>query len=176
MDPSAYRCLLLNSTYEPMRAIGWRRAVTLVWRQKVDVVSEYEVAVRSPSSTLTLPAVVRVRRYVRAPRKSVRCSRRNVYLRDRGVCQYCCETGALHEMTIDHVHPRSRGGPHAWENVALACARCNRVKAARTPEEAGMRLLRRPFRPRWLAAGRHSGDPRHTPAQWEPWVNLGGAG
>jgi 5-methylcytosine-specific restriction endonuclease McrA len=165
-------CLLLNSTYEPLQTISWQRAVSLSWAAKVDVVERYSLQVRSPSTALALPAVVRVRRYVHAPRPIVRLSRRNVWFRDHGECQYCGAGGGLAEMTIDHVVPRSRGGGHRWENVALACPRCNRIKGARTPAEAGMPLARAPFRPRWLSTGRIGGDPRAVPTEWEPWLRA----
>ena len=81
--------------------------------------------------------------------RSVRFTRFNIYARDRHRCQYCGCRLLRSELNLDHVVPRSRGGASTWDNVVCSCRRCNRIKGGRTPEEAGMHLRRRPFRPKW---------------------------
>ena len=92
-----------------------------------------------------------ITRYERLRRPVIRLSRKNLMLRDGHQCQYCARTPMVRELNIDHVLPRSRGGPDSWENLVTACRVCNLRKGRRTPEEAGMRLLRIPAPPRWSA-------------------------
>jgi 5-methylcytosine-specific restriction endonuclease McrA len=134
-----------------MQLISWQRALCLVISQKAEIVAQYEQVVRSVSQTVQLPSVVRLVRYVQVVSRFgfVRCTRKNVLLRDRYQCQYCgvkCRHGAI---SIDHVFPRSRGGKTSWTNVVAACHTCNRKKASMTPEEAKMPLMRAPRRPSW---------------------------
>jgi 5-methylcytosine-specific restriction endonuclease McrA len=138
------RTLLLDAGYAPVSIIPWHRAITLLWLGKVEVVEEYDREVRSPSIAVRLPAVVRlIRRFVRGKRR-VRFSRQNIFLRDHGKCQYCGDDLAMEDCTFDHVLPRVRGGKTCWTNVVLACMPCNRIKGARTPEEARMVLRHAP--------------------------------
>jgi 5-methylcytosine-specific restriction endonuclease McrA len=97
------------------------------------------------SGNFPLPTVIRLRTYVKIPYKEISLSRRNVLHRDNYTCQYCGER--RHDLTIDHIFPRSRGGGDSWENVAAACLRCNVKKGDRTPKEAGMLLMTVPRRP-----------------------------
>jgi 5-methylcytosine-specific restriction endonuclease McrA len=143
----AERTLLLNSTYEPLQVISWQRAITMTWLEKVEVLRNYERVVRSVSRAISLPAVVRLRDYVRLRRVRLGFSRRSVFTRDSYRCQYCGEQCSPAEVTCDHVLPRSQGGATDWENVVAACTDCNRSKGGRTPAQAGMKLLRRPRQP-----------------------------
>lgn len=138
------KTLVLNATMEPLCVVPTRRAIVLVLSQKADLVHDAGLRLRSEMLELPVPSVVRLRRYVRVPyRRRAPLSRRGVFLRDEHTCQYC---GRAAE-NVDHVHPRSRGGAHEWENVAASCTRCNARKKDRTPEEASMRLARRPYAP-----------------------------
>jgi 5-methylcytosine-specific restriction endonuclease McrA len=101
-------------------------------------------ALRSSTARLPWPSVVRLKGYVRVPYRRVLLTRRNLLRRDGHACQYC---GATDRLTMDHVVPKSRGGPDTWENLVAACVPCNNRKGSRTPDEAGMALRRRPFRP-----------------------------
>jgi 5-methylcytosine-specific restriction endonuclease McrA len=92
---------------------------------------------------------VSLTRYDRVPASTVTFSRRNIFKRDRYTCQYCGTQPGSEELTIDHVLPRSQGGMSSWQNCVLACVECNKRKADRTPEQAGMPLRRRPARPTW---------------------------
>lgn len=145
-----HRALVLNATMEPLCIVEPRRAVVLVLSGKADVVSANGHRFRSAQLDIPSPSVLRLRRFVHVPyRRRAALSRRGVFVRDDGTCQYC---GAPAE-NVDHVLPRSRNGPHEWENVVAACRRCNSRKEDRTPAEAGMVLARRPFAPRaafWL--------------------------
>jgi 5-methylcytosine-specific restriction endonuclease McrA len=94
-----------------------------------------------------MPAVVRLLRFIRRKRPQVSFSRRNLFARDASSCQYCGGARETGELTYDHVVPRSMGGKTDWANIVTCCIECNRRKGGRTPEQAGMRLLRAPRRP-----------------------------
>lgn len=159
--------LVLNATYEPLSVVPCRRAVCLVLSDKADVVEHDGTEIRSASTSVPSPLVIRLRYVVKVPyHRRTSLSRRAVFARDEHRCQYC--GGAAD--SIDHVMPRSRGGLHIWENVAAACRRCNLDKRDRTPDEAGMRLARAPKAPRELAwvtvsVGR-------VPEAWKPYLDL----
>ncbi|RLA94086.1 MAG: HNH endonuclease [Deltaproteobacteria bacterium] len=158
--------LLLNATYEPLRVISWKKAVVLVILGKVEVIEEYDREIRSVSFSIKLPSVVRLLRYVRRGGAEVKFSRRNIYARDGYRCQYCGRQFPYDELTCDHVIPRSRGGRTEWTNVVTCCRECNHRKGGRTPEEAGMRLLRQPKRPAWLPFIRITIRMKNPPRSW----------
>lgn len=164
--------LLLNSSFEPLRIIPWQRALVLSFGDKVDVVETYAHVVHGPSLSLPVPAVVRLRRFVRWRESGPRFCRRNVLRRDEHTCQYCGRTGAEVAMTLDHVVPRSQGGATGWTNIVTACEPCNHRKGSRTPEQAGMRLARRPLRPGWLPASAAVVDPDAPPPEWSIYLRA----
>ena len=144
--------LVLNATYEPLNVVSVRRAVLLLLKEKAEVVEAADAWLRSEQLAVPVPLVIRLVYYVRIPRRfSLPVSRRTVLARDHDTCQYCKGQPGKAHLTLDHVVPRSRGGETHWENVVTACGPCNRRKGNRTPEEAGMFLLRQPRRPRYLA-------------------------
>ena len=157
--------LVLNASYEPLSIVSFRRATCLVLDDKAEIIEHDGSVLRSPSVTLPVPSVVRLRYMVRvARRRQAVLSRRAVFARDDHTCQYC---GGPAD-SIDHVLPRSRGGGHDWENLVAACRRCNLAKRDRTPVEAGMRLRRPgcPPRPRsWVVVGAS-----RMPEAWKPYL------
>ncbi len=108
-----------------------------------------EVSIRAISFRLRVPEVVTLTGYDRLPTSTVTFSRRNIFKRDRYVCQYCGTQPGMEELTIDHVVPRAQGGQSNWTNCVLACVDCNHHKADRTPREARMKLRHEPVRPTW---------------------------
>ncbi|TVR25346.1 MAG: HNH endonuclease [Ilumatobacter sp.] len=160
--PSA---LVLNATFEPLSVVASRRAAVLVLDDKADLVEHDGSLLRSESLAVHSPLVIRLRYMVKVPyRRGTSVSRRGVFARDDHRCQYC---GAPAD-SIDHVMPRSRGGEHIWENVAAACRPCNLSKRDRTPDEAGMRLLRPTRAPRpssWLIV-----SVSRVPEAWKPYI------
>jgi 5-methylcytosine-specific restriction endonuclease McrA len=160
------QALVLNATFEPLSVVSARRAVVLLVRDKAELVESHGRVWASARTTIPVPAVIRLRRYVRVPyRRRVPLSRRAVFARDGHECQYC---GATAE-NLDHVRPRSRGGEHIWENVVAACRSCNTRKGDRTPSQAGMRLRSQPRAPRehgWLLVG--LGGP--PPPSWHAYL------
>jgi len=158
--------LVLNATYEPLCVVPGRRAVVLVLTAKAITVAGTDDVLHSARATLPVPAVVRLNRFVRVPyRATVPLTRKAVFARDGGHCVYC---GAA-ATSLDHVVPKSRGGPHTWDNVVSACGRCNHAKADRAVAEMGWRLRRPPAAPSgaaWRVVGARRLDPR-----WQPWLD-----
>ncbi|MBZ0186129.1 MAG: HNH endonuclease [Candidatus Obscuribacterales bacterium] len=136
------KVLVLNASYEPLNICTWRRAVVLLLKGKAEQI-EYES--RFIYANTPMPVVIRLRHYVKIPYKEISLSRRNILHRDNYTCQYCGIR--RHDLTIDHIVPRSRGGVDTWDNVAAACLKCNVKKGDRTPREAGMYLDGQPRRP-----------------------------
>lgn len=135
------RALVLNASYEPLCVVATRRALVLVLDDKAELVSDTGHAFHSARASFPEPSIVRLVTYVRVPyRTRVALNRRAIFLRDGHRCQYC---GATAE-NIDHVVPRSRGGPHAWDNVVAACRPCNSRKEDRLLSEVTSMRLRRP--------------------------------
>jgi len=142
--------LVLDQGYQPHRVISWQRAVLMLFDGKVEVVEEYDEDIRSVSITIKMPAVVRLLRAVRRSKPAVKFTRINVASRDDFRCQYCGQKRSLKKLTYDHVIPKARGGRTCWENIVMACYGCNSAKGNRTPEEAGLTLLKKPIKPRHL--------------------------
>jgi 5-methylcytosine-specific restriction endonuclease McrA len=138
--------LVLNQNYEPLNVCNARRAFVLVDRGKAEVLEHGEGGIRTARYVYPRPSVIRMIYLIKRPRPQMRLSRREVFNRDRYICQYCGKQ--TRDLTIDHVVPRHRGGGHNWENLASACKACNHRKAGRTPKEANMRLLHEPYAPK----------------------------
>ncbi len=149
---AAHRTLVLSQGYEPIKIVSWQRAITLMFLGKVEVIHEYERDIKSTSLVIKIPAVVRLLAAIRRHKQPVKFSRVNIYGRDRYTCQFCGERKAIAELTYDHVVPRAQGGKTTWTNIVTACEMCNRKKANRTPEQAGMRLLAQPVQPKAMPA------------------------
>ncbi|WP_327066485.1 HNH endonuclease [Kitasatospora sp. NBC_01302] len=162
--------LVLNASYEPLSTVSLQRAVVLVLQDKAVVEQVHPLrAMRAAGLSVPVPRVIRLRRYVRVPfRQRAPWSRRGVLVRDQHLCAYC----GRRATTVDHVLPKSRGGADSWLNTVAACATDNQRKADRTPEQAGMALLRRPFEPTpeatlLLALGLRAGEAGEL-APWLP--------
>jgi 5-methylcytosine-specific restriction endonuclease McrA len=169
--------LLLNASYEPLGVITRKRAWSLIDRGRVEPATEDSLIIRGVSTSLQIPTVLRLRRYINVPRREVRWSRKAVLRRDDFMCGYCgIRPGARQEgeiltrqsFTVDHILPVSRGGKSTWGNTVCACPVCNHRKGNRTPHEANFKLLWEPKRPRvsYLVA---SGE---IPAAWKIYLEL----
>jgi 5-methylcytosine-specific restriction endonuclease McrA len=161
------KVLVLNASYEPLNLTSWRRAVVLLIKGKAEQLEGRDD--RVIYADFPMPSVIRLRQYVRVPYNEVPLTRRNLLHRDGSTCQYCGCSGEL--MTLDHVIPRSRGGKDVWENVVIACGRCNTKKGNRTPKEAGMPLAKPPHRPHsslFYEVSRHLKTGTHQ--EWRKYV------
>jgi len=168
--------LVLNKRWQPIQVTSVKEALGLVCKgsakilepetyQAHDIASWADVSaskekfegyvIRSAKLSLVAPEVIVLQKYEDIGQRSVVFSRRNIFKRDKYTCQYCGHQFrsevAMRDLTIDHVMPKSRGGKSTWENCVLACIDCNKVKADRTPDEAGLRLRKVPKKPSWSA-------------------------
>ena len=115
------------------------------------------------------PEVIILSEYNGMTSRDAKFSRRNIFIRDNYTCQYCYKKFPVQQLNIDHIIPRSRGGNTSWENVALSCLPCNTRKAARTPEEANMKLLKKPVKPKWSALQCQVG--KTLPNSWKTFID-----
>ncbi|MDB5411659.1 MAG: endonuclease [Rhodospirillales bacterium] len=143
--------LVLNAdfrplSYFPLSLWSWQETVKAVFLDRVNIISEYDERVHSPNWEMRLPSVISLKEYIPAARRPA-FTRFNVFLRDRFSCQYCNTAYPSHELTFDHVIPRSRGGRTTWTNVVTACSSCNLLKGSRLPHESGMYPRWRPLQP-----------------------------
>jgi 5-methylcytosine-specific restriction endonuclease McrA len=159
------RALVLNASFEPLCVVSGRRAVVLVLDRKAEVVHASDEQVHSERLCIDVPSVIRLHTFVKVPyRRRAALNRRAVFARDHHRCQYC---GARAE-SIDHVVPRSKGGPHAWDNVVAACRPCNTSKRDRMLADTSMTLRRRPEAPEhltWVIV-----SVGHVPEDWHAYL------
>src|SRR5437763_16042078 len=167
--------LVLNKLYMAVHIVSVKRAICLLCKEAAEVVSleegqfatydfstwrelsefrarhfrqEDDDWVRTVSSEIQVPRVIRLLDYDRLPRQTVKFNRRNIFARDNNQCQYCGKKFPTSELSLDHVLPRSQGGTSTWENIVCACVSCNVKKGGRTPKEANMHLIRKPEKPK----------------------------
>jgi 5-methylcytosine-specific restriction endonuclease McrA len=180
--------LVLNRHYQPVHVTTVRRAMALFYVGLARAIdgsletfdfeswaalgaAEGDDVLHTVSRVIRVPRVIVLQVYDRLPRARVRFSRYNIYARDQDTCQYCGKRAPRAALNLDHVVPRSQGGRTTWENVVCCCVTCNLAKGGRTPDQAGMALLRKPVRPRWTPAFRApSGRVRHS--EWLPFLRM----
>lgn len=182
------RVLVLNRSFFPIDITSVRRALCMLYSDIAYAVDhEYQTfdfkswvaldfspdheMVGLVGSGIRIPRVVLLRAYDRMPKRVIRFSRTNILLRDGHTCQYCGVRKARSHLNLDHVVPRSRGGKTTWENVVTSCLPCNLTKGGRSPEEAGLLLIRKPFRPSVVPfLGLASEIPVRE--QWRPFLKV----
>ncbi len=166
--------LVLNKLWMAIRVINAQRAFSMVYRDLAEVIhvgdgtfggydferwtdlsttkhefdTDHYDWVRTVRLHLAVPKVIRLLGYDRLPQQEVKLNRRNIFARDRNMCQYCGKRSSTSELSLDHLLPRSKGGKSSWENLVCCCVTCNAKKGGRTPIEAHMTLVRKPFKPR----------------------------
>lgn len=168
------KVLTLSQAYEPLGVIDWNKAINLYFLGKVHVLSEYEKEIHSPSITMKIPSVIVFRGGRHKKVNSVRFSRKNVWIRDEGRCQYCNTPVSIKNFTLDHVHPRTLGGKSSWTNVVTCCVPCNQRKADRTLARSGLKLLKQPIKPNSLPyvqdVEHFYGFQAYIPEDWKFWL------
>jgi 5-methylcytosine-specific restriction endonuclease McrA len=164
--------LVLNADYRPLSYYplslwSWQDALKAVFMERVNIVSEYDRVVRSPTTAFKLPSVVSLKTYVK-PARTPAFTRFNVFLRDKFACQYC---GSPQDLTFDHVIPRSKGGHTTWTNVVAACSPCNLLKGDRLPHQVHMFPAHKPTVP--TVSQLHSNGRQFPPNYLhESWVDY----
>lgn len=180
--------LVLNRSYIPIHITTVRRAFVLLYQgiakavdeefQTFDFDSWTDLSIATHHDTVGLinrlirvPRVVLLTAYDRVPKRHVRFSRYNIYLRDGNICQFCGKQFSRSDLNLDHVIPRAQGGRTVWENVVTSCIPCNRRKGGKSPHEVGMRLVRHPARPHWTPFMDFSFKKIHY-SEWKPFFNI----
>ncbi|MBZ4421435.1 HNH endonuclease [Myxococcus sp. RHSTA-1-4] len=181
--------LVLNRYYQPVHVTSVKRAFSLLYQgvaKAIDAqyrlyefddwaaLSATQDCITTINRTIRVPRVLVLSAYDHLPRGRVRFSRLNIYARDNDTCQYCGKSLPRSELNLDHVMPRSQGGKTTWENVVCSCVPCNLKKGGRTPEQADMRLLKKPVRPRWTPLFRGA-TRKVTYREWLPFLHLADA-
>lgn len=138
--------LVLNSSFEPIHICGVKRAIVLIVKGVACSEENTTFVMRSPSTVMPVPAVIRLVHYVSIPYKKKAYSKKHIYLRDSYTCQYCGKVTTPNELTLDHILPQSRGGKSVWHNLVTSCRKCNTKKGDQTPKEADLTLLNKPKR------------------------------
>ena len=163
------KVLVLNNNYEPLSICNVRKAISLLYLGKAELVEAWDGRVlRSVSTSMPYPSIVRLSFFVRVPYKKIVLSRKNIMRRDGYQCQYCGRSEA--NLTVDHIIPKSRGGTDCWENLVTACVECNNKKGDRTPQEAKMKLLRKPIKPNHVMFMRHFVT--SVDEKWKPYLFM----
>lgn len=182
------KVLVLNRAYMPVHITSVRRAFSLLYQGIAYAVNEeyrtfdfeswadvsaslHDETIGLVDRVIRVPRVILLLAFDRVPRRHVRFSRFNIYLRDRNTCQYCGRKFPRTDLNLDHVLPRSQGGSSRWENVVCSCHECNRRKGGRTPEQAGMRLLRDAVRPEWTPFMLQTFSLRRY-REWAPFLSV----
>jgi 5-methylcytosine-specific restriction endonuclease McrA len=186
--------LVLSQTYRPHEIVDWKDAVTRMFSGKIEVLVQYDevlahidhqtlatfpdlkkalrqvIGTDADSLTIKVPAVAVLRRKISMVKSGVKFSKINVCLRDDFRCQYCHEKLPMSQLNYDHVLPRCKGGKTVWENIVMACYPCNDKKGGHTLEEAGMKLLRVPVKPKTLPMNEPYIDVQRVPPEWEGFI------
>ena len=191
-----HQVLVLNRLWQAVNLCSVRRALALLFEGHAPVVANTDsgefktydfqqwrdFSTRNPSESnddvvrtvalrIRVPRVILLLFFDRLPRKEVKFTRHNIFERDRNTCQYCGRIFERRDLNLDHVIPRDRGGPTTWENIVCSCIPCNTRKANKTPAEAGMRLVRKPKRPKWRPFVQVSfGAPMHE--SWKHFLDI----
>lgn len=138
------RVLVLNASFEPINVCTARRAVILILKGVALAEESSSSWIHSSRVSIPMPSVIRLMEYIHIPFERKSLSRKNILLRDHNTCQYCAKVFPPPDLTLDHIVPRSHGGDSTWDNLVASCRACNNRKGSRSPEEAGMKLLKRP--------------------------------
>lgn len=170
------RALLISTIHEPIAFVSYRRIYSLIRREVVEVLSEWDG--EKIVNDVSMPAILQLKNFVlsRTAHKMCTYNRGVVLARDSYTCQYCSRRLVLREATIDHVVPSSRGGKNHWTNCVASCKTCNRRKDNRTPDEAGMRLTRRPGLPSvthfWMADVQRVPSREEWHKDWDSYITT----
>jgi 5-methylcytosine-specific restriction endonuclease McrA len=182
--------LVLNKSWVAVNIATVRRAITLLYQDLARAVHPEDYSlydfedwcelsqlqkqgrmIHTTALQIRIPEIILLNGFNGFIHKEVRFSRRNIFERDKHTCQYCGKHLAKPELTIDHVIPQSKGGGDFWENLVLACMKCNVRKGNRTPVQAGMPLIRKPIKPTWLPTlGKRI--PNHKLSSWQQFVDT----
>lgn len=158
--------LVLNKLWMHIRIISVKRALKLVFADKALIVNPYDnfsvhnweswekqpvdendLFIQTTRFNIRLPRVIVLTHYDKVCENNVRLTKRNIFLRDGSICQYTGQPVGKHNADVDHIIPRSRGGTNDWDNMVVCRKDINRKKGDRTPDECGLKLIKKPSKP-----------------------------
>lgn len=160
--------LVLNRSFCPVHIIDYKRAISHIYQENahsldLDLIAytysdwltlsihdKHFKKIHTVNTTIAIPEIIVLTRFNHLPSRDVKYSRENVMARDKFTCQYCGEIFKLHQLTIDHIIPRVYGGRSTWDNVVASCKSCNSKKGCKSLEEAHMKLIKKPAKPKWI--------------------------
>jgi len=143
-----YKALKLDSSYRPVQIVSSFEAFCMVFLGRANLIETYrDEYFHSSHERFLIPSVISLNRYIKRDKLNLKCNRKNVFWRDKNVCQYCSNKFPIDKLTLDHVTPRSKGGPKTWENIVTCCKKCNQIKGDKLPIEANMKPIKVPVQP-----------------------------
>lgn len=166
------KTLLLDSSYQVLSFITERKAFKLLFKDKVDVISSWQDIIVWGNDKINHPSVLRLKNHVRRNYFNSNFSRKALVKRDKSTCQFCGEKLTASQITIDHVLPKSHGGITSFTNCVVCCHTCNNKKADRTPEQAGMVLLKKPTHPSFSARYNISDPQEYWHPEWDDFLSY----
>lgn len=194
MDSLSSQVLVLNRLWQPVNICDVKRAVSLLFVDHAQIVDTDEGAgfqthdaaswmaasegyegpglIHSVTHQLRIPSIIVLTYYDRLPKQELKFCRQTVFERDKYTCQYCGKQFENHDLNLDHVIPRQKGGETSWENVVCSCIRCNTRKANKMPAQANMRPLNEPRKPRWRPTFLQASVQRIAHASWKHFIDL----
>ena len=166
--------LVLSSAYQPMSHVSWKRAISMWFAGRVEIISVYEDRfIKTVDEMFNVPSIVRfVDNVIKKFKynKAIKFNRENVLIRDNGTCQYCSKKLTKKNFTLDHVIPVSKGGKKVWQNIVACCNSCNQRKGNKTLQQAKMRLKNQPKVPKQLIAGAEQKFLGKIPEAWKDYI------
>lgn len=167
------KTLLLNAGYEVISFIPERKMFKLLFKDKVDVVSNWnDTVIRWGSGKMGHPSILRLKNHVKRNYYNSNFSRKALVKRDRSTCQYCGVKLTAAQVTVDHVLPRCQGGLTTFTNCVVCCQICNNKKADRTPAEANMVLFKKPTHPSFSSAYYVADPQEHWDPAWDDFLGI----
>ena len=161
------KVLLLNNSYEPISIITAKKAVIMYFLDKVDVVKKSKIVINSLYLKFNIPEVIKLKNYIYIKHSKIPLTRKNILKRDNNTCQYCCKNKS--EITIDHILHKDNGGNDSWNNLVVACKRCNMIKGNYLLKDIDMQLIRKPFEPTKIIYLQNVGKNNKS---WHPYLYL----
>ena len=161
------KVLLLNNSYEPISVITAKKAIIMYFLDKVDVVKKSKIVINSLYLKFNIPEVIKLKNYIYIKHSKIPLTRKNILKRDNNTCQYCGKNKS--EITIDHILPKDKGGNDSWNNLVVACKRCNMIKGNYLLKDIDMQLIRKPFEPTKIIYLQNVGKNNKS---WHPYLYL----
>jgi 5-methylcytosine-specific restriction endonuclease McrA len=141
--------LVIDRDFQPIMIINWQKAFCLIFTGKAEVIKESDSRlIHSSYKVFKFPTVIQIFTRVNYSVR-VTLNRWSIFARDNFSCAYCGVVQTKKELSLDHIHPVSKGGKSSWENLITACQKCNQKKSDKTAEEAGLKMRLKPYRPVW---------------------------